>query len=98
MVSDIVLLKNLPDAVKKSISAYVGCLAGATMKEEYLNAIRAAGFTDVKIIGESAYPVELAASNPAAKDIMDAGDVSKKDFALLIKSIVSIRVQGIKAK
>lgn len=98
MVSDIVLLKNLPESVKKSISAYVGCLAGATMKDEYLNAIRAAGFNDVKIISESSYPVELAASNPAAKDIMDSNDVSEKDFAGLVRSIVSIRVQGIKAK
>lgn len=98
MVSDIVLLKKLPDPVKKSISAYIGCLAGAAMKEEYLNAIKAAGFTDVKIISESVYPVELAASNPAAKDIMDAGDVSEKDFAEMVNAIVSIRVQGIKAK
>ncbi len=98
MVSDIVLLKKLPESVKKSISAYIGCLAGAAMKEEYLNAIKAAGFIDVKIISESAYPVELAASNPAAKDIMDSNDVSEKDFAEMIKSIVSIRVQGMKAK
>lgn len=98
MVSDIVLLKKLPDSVKKSIGAYIGCLAGATMKEEYLNAIRSAGFIDVKIISESAYPVELAASNPAAKDIMDSSDISEKDFAELIRSIVSIKVQGIKAK
>ncbi len=98
MVSDIVLLKKLPASVKASISAYIGCLAGATMKEEYLDAIRAAGFIDVKFISESAYPVELAASNPAAKDIMDSNDVSEKDFAELVKSIVSIRVQGTKAK
>lgn len=98
MVSDIVLLKKLPDSVKASISAYIGCLAGATMKEEYLSAIKAAGFNDVKIISESTYPVELAASNPAAKDIMDASDVSEKDFAEMVNSIVSIRVQGVKEK
>lgn len=98
MVSDMALLKNLPESVRKSISAYIGCLAGATMKEEYLNAITAAGFKDVKIISESAYPVELAASSPAAKDIIDSSDVSEKDFAELVKSIVSIRVQGIKPR
>ncbi|MBU4245585.1 MAG: arsenite methyltransferase [Nanoarchaeota archaeon] len=98
MVSDIVLLKKLPESIKKSINAYIGCLAGATMKEEYLNAIKAAGFNEVKIISESTYPVELAASNPAAKDIMDSNDISEKDFAEMITSIVSIRVQGIKTK
>ena len=98
MVSDIVLLKKLPDSVKKSISAYIGCLAGAAMKEDYLGAIRAAGFTDVKVISASPYPVELAASNPAAKDIMDSNDVSEKDFAEMVRAIVSIKVQGMKAK
>ncbi len=33
MVSDIVLLKNLPEFVKNSIDAYVGCVAGAVSKD-----------------------------------------------------------------
>jgi arsenite methyltransferase len=52
MVSDIVLLKELPDDIKGSIDAYVGCVAGADTKENYLATIEAAGFTDVKIVGE----------------------------------------------
>jgi arsenite methyltransferase len=33
VVSDIVLLKELPHAVKQSVAAYVGCLSGAIMKD-----------------------------------------------------------------
>ena len=44
MVSDIVLLKELPEEIKNSVAAYVGCIAGATTKKEYLEAIQAAGF------------------------------------------------------
>src|SRR5512139_3031086 len=33
MVSDIVLLRALPAALKDSVEAYVGCLAGAVMKD-----------------------------------------------------------------
>ena len=44
MVSDIVLLKKLPDFVKDSIEAYVGCIAGAATKDRYLGAIKSAGF------------------------------------------------------
>ncbi|MDD5692431.1 MAG: arsenite methyltransferase [Candidatus Omnitrophica bacterium] len=58
MVSDLVLAKELPDAVKESVEAYVGCLAGAIMKEEYLSLIKKAGFRDAEVIGESSYPVE----------------------------------------
>ena len=43
MVSDIVLLKELPDFIKNSIEAYIGCLSGAIMRDEYIGAIEAAG-------------------------------------------------------
>src|SRR4030043_1269161 len=32
MISDIVLTKELPDAIKNSIEAYIGCLSGAIMR------------------------------------------------------------------
>ena len=57
MVSDLVLAKELPKELKDSIEAYVGCLAGAIKKDEYLNLISLAGFQDIRVIGESSYPV-----------------------------------------
>ena len=64
MVSDLVLLKELPGAVKRSVEAYVGCIAGAIMKDLYLAAVKAAGFSDVKLAGEDIYPVRLAVKTP----------------------------------
>ena len=58
MVSDIVLLRELPDAVRKSMEAYVACVAGASLKDEYLEAIRGAGFQDVRIAEETTYAVD----------------------------------------
>jgi len=52
MVSDIVLVGELPASVKDSSDAYVSCLAGAVSKEEYLSAIGEAGFQRVEILGE----------------------------------------------
>ena len=41
-ISDIVLLKPLPESVKKDLEAYIGCIAGADLIEDYLGqAIRA---------------------------------------------------------
>lgn len=57
MLSDLVLTKELPDAIKKSVAAYVGCIAGAMQKSDYLGLIAKAGFREIKVIGESAYPV-----------------------------------------
>ena len=53
MVSDIVLLKQLPDSIMKSIETYITCLSGALMKDEYIGAIEAAGFQEVGIIDET---------------------------------------------
>jgi SAM-dependent methyltransferase len=53
MVSDIVLLRDLPQEIKSSIEAYVGCIAGASRKEEYLAAIEAVGFEDVEVVSET---------------------------------------------
>lgn len=63
MVSDLVLAKELPEAIKDSVEAYVGCLAGAVKKDEYLNLITMAGFNDVKVISESSYPVDAMFDN-----------------------------------
>ena len=63
MVSDLVLIKELPDAIKESIEAYVGCLAGATRRDEYLKLITMAGFQGVKVISESNYPVDAMFDN-----------------------------------
>jgi SAM-dependent methyltransferase len=58
MVSDLVLTRDLPADLKGSIEAYVGCIAGAIGKNEYLEFISLAGFQDVKVISESDYPVD----------------------------------------
>jgi len=63
MVSDLVLTKELPSAIKKSVEAYVGCLAGAIKKDEYLKLITMAGFQDVKVISDSSYPVDAMFDN-----------------------------------
>jgi arsenite methyltransferase len=52
VVSDIVLLKELPAAIRDSIEAYAGCVAGASKKEDYLAAIQDAGFEDIRVVKE----------------------------------------------
>jgi arsenite methyltransferase len=48
-LSDIVLLKPLPDSLARDISAYVGCISGASMLTEYLSIALAAGLRDLSI-------------------------------------------------
>ncbi len=48
-ISDIVLVGNLPYALKEDAEMYAGCVAGAIQKSEYLNLIEEVGFKAVKI-------------------------------------------------
>ena len=96
MISDIVLLKELPDFIKHSIEAYIGCVAGAMLKDEYLKAVREAGFQDVKIIDETAFPAELIISDPMAKEIIKKLEMKPERAGEVAGSVVSIKVSGIK--
>jgi arsenite methyltransferase len=57
LVSDLVLLRPLPPELEKSVDLYVGCVAGASLKNEYLGMMRDAGFRDVEVVQESGYTV-----------------------------------------
>ncbi len=71
LISDIVLLKELPDFIKNSIEAYIGCLSGAIMRDEYIGAIKAAGFQEVRIIDKTSFPIECMANDPTAKVLIE---------------------------
>jgi len=69
MVSDIVLLKELPEAIKKRAHP-ASCVKGAIMKDKYIEAIEQAGFQDVKIIKETQYSFEDLVNDPNARVIV----------------------------
>ncbi len=48
-VSDIVLVGNLPEGLKKSAEMYAGCVAGALQKDDYIGIINKTGFKNVEI-------------------------------------------------
>jgi SAM-dependent methyltransferase len=96
MISDIVLLKELPAFIKDSIEAYIGCVAGAMLKDEYLKAVKEAGFQDVKIIDEAAFPAELIIADPMAKEIIKKLEMKLERVGEVASSVVSIKVSGIK--
>ncbi len=98
MVSDLVLMKELPRVVKESVGAYIGCLSGAIRKDEYIKAIKNAGFRDVIILDEAHYPVELMANDQTAKAIIENFNIPKDAVKEIAKSVVSIKVQGIKPR
>jgi arsenite methyltransferase len=98
MVSDLVLLAELPKVVQDSVAAYVGCLAGASMKADYLRAIELAGFKDVQVKSEDPFPVELMQSDPTAQAIVKDLDVTREEVARIAGTIVSVKVSARKPR
>jgi arsenite methyltransferase len=96
MVSDIVLLKELPEALKNSVQAYVGCLAGAMLKDAYIKSIKAAGFSKVKIIEETSFPIDYIANDPTAVAILKDSNLSLDKVKEALGSVLSIKVSGVK--
>jgi len=96
MISDLVLLKELPDFIKNSIEAYIGCVSGAILKDEYLRVIKAAGFQDVKIVDEASFPAEFIVSDPTVKKIIENLKVPSEKVRGVANSVISIKVYGVK--
>lgn len=71
-VSDIVIDGTLPEAIRRDMEAYIGCVAGALEKEDYLAKLAAAGFVHASItptrhytladLGESACSLDSIAA------------------------------------
>lgn len=96
MISDIVLLKELPDSVKNSVEAYIGCLEGAILKEEYISAITEAGFQQVKVIDETTFDIDVL--DPITKVIMETLKASTDNIREVSSSTASVKVSAIKPK
>ncbi len=92
MVSDLVLERPLPGSVRRSVEAYAGCIAGAMLKDDYLAAIRQAGFTEVEVQAESGFTV--GSSNPDESELalLNEDGVTPEEARAAAAAVVSIKV------
>lgn len=96
MVSDIVLEKELPAVIMNSASAYVGCVAGASLKQDYLDMITGAGFQDVAITEETSVSLDAILSDSNVQALISEIELSDEEVVITAGTIRSIRVRGIK--
>lgn len=94
MISDIILLNDLPDYVKHSVEGHLACLAGAIRKESYIKAITKAGFAEVRIDKETPFPIELMLNDPIAEKIVRENNLSEKEIKAVANSIASISISA----
>jgi SAM-dependent methyltransferase len=87
-VSDIVTYSDIPDGLRNEAALYAGCVTGALIREEYLELIKEAGFTNIKVQKER--KIELP--DEMLIKYMSASDVAK--FKSEFAGIASITVYG----
>jgi len=98
MVSDLALKKPLPEEIRTSVEAYVACIAGAMVKDDYLGAIRGAGFTDVEVVSEKTFPAELVLEDSLAPQVAKTLKLSREALEEHIASVLSLNVTATKPK
>jgi arsenite methyltransferase len=86
-ISDMALLKELPGKIRQSVEAYVGCIAGAIVVDEYKRLVEASGLKDIKVTisgASSCFAPDTV--DPIAKKVLDQldKDESLEDFAVSI--------------
>jgi len=57
-VSDIILLRELPDELKTNLAAWSSCVSGAVSEEDYIGGMKLAGFVNIKVQDKVIYTYE----------------------------------------
>ena len=94
MIADIVLLAPLPDALRDSVTAYVGCVAGAVLRDDYLAMLRTAGFEEVAIENQSAFAENLPLDDPLVQSILEEARLTPGEAVEAGRSVVSIQLSA----
>jgi ubiquinone/menaquinone biosynthesis C-methylase UbiE len=98
-VSDLGLLRPLPDSVRSMVEALVGCVAGAPLTTDTEQWMRAAGLVDVQLVPKPEYVAAMQdVSDPLYKKIAAAlpAGLATTDFVTSLD--VRARKPGMRAK
>jgi len=64
VISDIVLERPLPEAVAEDLFAWAGCVAGASLRDDYFAQLAAAGLGEVEILRDVDFAASIADKLP----------------------------------
>ncbi|HPS83051.1 MAG TPA: arsenite methyltransferase, partial [Bacteroidales bacterium] len=91
-VSDIVLSGPLPEPILKAAELYAGCVAGASLKADYLKMLEDADFINIRVDKEKV--IEL--SDELLRNYMNDAEIA--EFRASGSKVLSINVYGEKRK
>lgn len=92
VVSDIVLDAPLPPAIADSVAALTGCVAGASLRGEYLRTIAAAGLVDVEIVHDKGFGEMALAIVP--EELLSEAKAQGIDVTAVARTVRSLTIRA----
>lgn len=92
-VSDIVTDGPLPDTIKKSLSAWAGCVAGALEAQDYIGIMKAVGFTDISVVPVFFDKETVDSAIDDMKDVIELETLARDD---IYKAVYSAKITAYK--
>ncbi len=92
-VSDIVTDGPLPEAIKQSLSAWAGCVAGAVEAKDYVGMMKAVGFTDVSVNPVFFDKETVDSALDDMKDAIELKTIARED---VYKAVFSAKITAYK--
>jgi hypothetical protein len=68
------------------------------MRDEYIDAIKASGFQEVRVIDEVSFPVEFMANDPTARAVIENLRMTPEKIKEVARLVKSVRVLGYKRR
>jgi SAM-dependent methyltransferase len=88
VVSDIVLDGDLPGAIRESVLAYVGCVAGAERRERYFELLGEAGLGEVEILKDVDFLEMTEKASPAeVLSLMEQAGIERDEVKGMVRSV-----------
>ena len=96
MISDIVLERPLPPEVANDVDAHLGCVGGASLRGEYLELIKKAGFQEVRIVREASVSEAYTPDEPPSCDCAGQAASEGEELRSLLANVTSVHVEAVK--
>lgn len=97
MISDVVLDRPLPKEILDNVDAYIGCVGGASLRQDYLGEIAAAGFEEIRVERETSFGESICCSDSdlqlAVKELGATAE-QVREFLPAVKSLGVVAVKS----
>jgi len=93
-LSDIVLLGEGPVQIRDSVEAYVSCLSGAILRDDYLGLIENVGFEDVQVVDARSFTVGDVVADDLVQEFVQQSGATMDELQAAAAMFQSVKIQA----